>query len=107
MQYLQTSYSPILHTESTAYIDSEDALSSSGRFEREVLFTTEGSDYPSMKPDYMAYPPQLPAYYSSNPQLLRTQPVREIAPTAPMHTHTRSYDFNYMNPGQYPMSHYM
>ncbi len=69
--------SPVLQTESTGIVDSDDALSS-GRMEPGVA---EG--------------------YSSNPMLLQTQPVEKLTAPVPMHTHTRSYDVVYMHSPAY------
>lgn len=76
--------SAIIPTESTNFVDSDEALSS-GRV-----------DFPA---DLSVHDPG----YSSNPQLLRTQPVKKIATPVPMHMHTRSYDMMYMNPPLYLM----
>ena len=67
-----------LHTESTSNIDSDEALSNSGKSDQD-----------------------LPGY-SSNPQLLRTQPIKRITAPTPLHTHTKSYNFDHMNQFTFP-----
>lgn len=81
----QYSHSPVFfHTESTANVDSDEALSSSGKIDRDSFVSSSS------------------AYYSGNPQLLRTQPIKKPDSTVPMHTHTKSYDFDHMSQFQYP-----
>lgn len=98
--YYHTPTGSVLHTESTTYMDSDEALSSSGRFDPSSSFySPEHFAGHSRKSSGMSQAPFGSPYansgtldYSSNPQFLLTQPVRRLAAPVPMHTHTKSYD---------------
>ncbi len=84
----QYPHSPVFfHTESTANVDSDEALSSSGRFDNKDFLGSAA------------------ACYSGNPQLLRTQPIKKLTAPPPIHTHTKSYDLDHQF--QFPLNPYL
>ena len=103
IDYYHTPTGSVLHTESTTYLDSEEGLSSSGRFDREgssffyspehLANSRENSNISQAMNPRETYQSAHDAYgYSSNMQYLSTQPVGQLKAHAPMHTHTKSYD---------------
>jgi len=110
--YFHTPTGSVLQTESTTNMDSDEALSSSSSFfyspDRIATATSASRKNSSLSQAMNQYqsPNSTFSNYSSNPQLLWTQPVRTIESHAPAHTHTKSYDVTNICP-PYAMPLYM
>jgi hypothetical protein len=94
--FQKTSPSPVLNTESTTYIDSEeDSLIYGDSAEKSYIFSKRLARCDSFQPS-PSYPLSVP------PELDNTasQPNEIIQPdlTNHNHSHTRSYDFNSITP---------
>ena len=111
--YFHSPTGSALHTESTTNIDSDEALSSSGRFDRDASMSFYSPDHladsrknsgvsQTVNQRDMYQSPNSTYNYSSTPQLLWTQPIKKQQIPAPAHTHTKSYDIASLSPGGPP-----
>jgi len=88
-----------LHTESTTNIDSDEALSSSGRFDRSFTNSIYTPASHSRKSSNLYQSPSMTLTngYSMNP-LMCTQPIMHIESHEPAHSHTKSFDITSLPP---------
>ena len=96
--FIHTPPNGVLHTESTANLDTEEGLSS-GRIDGDAQGLMDPPDRPIFS--NQAFPRR--PHYGSLPEntFLRTQPVKKLTSPIQVHSHTKSYDVNGVESIQY------